>query len=115
VFEHVALGERTVCVSKRALPVGDCDLKCSIGHHSDRSADVRLFANGRLLATGLIPRTLLHLSFWGIDVGRDRAGSVSHAYTGEFPFSPSVLESVTLNFSESYHLEDLAEEVEGVE
>ena len=115
VFEHVALGERTVCVSKRALPVGDCDLKCSIGHHSDRSADVRMFANGRLVATGLIARTLLHLSFWGIDVGRDRAGSVSHAYTGEFPFSPSVLESVTLNFSESYHLEDLAEEVEGVE
>lgn len=114
-FEHVALDERTVCSSKGALPVGDCELACSIGRHSDRSADVRIFANGQLLGTALIPRTLLHLSFWGIDVGRDRAGSVSRAYSGEFPFSPSVLESVTLDFSEPYHVEDLSEEIEGVE
>ncbi len=114
-FEHVALGERTECISEQTLPVGDCQLTCAIGRLPDRSANVRLFVNGRLVGTTLIPRTLLHLSFWGIDVGRDRAGSVSQAYKGEFPFSPSVLQSVTLNFSESFRVEDLAEEVEGVE
>lgn len=115
VFEHIALRERTVCISEHIVPLGDCDLRCSIGRRSDRSADVRMFVNNRLVGTTVIPRTLLHLSFWGIDVGRDRAGSVSSAYTGEFPFSKSVLQSVTLDFTEPVHVEDLAEEVEGVE
>lgn len=115
VFEHVALNERTVCTSEGTLPVGDCDLTCSIRGRSDKSAQVRMFADGQLVGSTVIPRTLLHLSFWGIDVGRDRAGSVSRAYTGEFPFSLSVLESVALSFSQPHDVADLAEEVEGIE
>lgn len=114
-FEHVALGMRTVCISEQEIPLGDNVLTCSIAHHSDRSAAVRLFVNGQLVGTTVILQTLLHLSFWGIDVGRDRASSVSQAYQGEFPFSPTVLEYVTLSFSEAHNVTDLADEVEGVE
>ncbi|MGH7736914.1 MAG: arylsulfatase [Candidatus Tyrphobacter sp.] len=115
VFEHVVLGVRTTCASDLSVPEGDCSLRCSIDPRENRSADVRLFVNGELAAAARIPRTLLHLSFWGIDVGRDRATPVSTAYPAEFPFSPHVLERVTIEFPGGAPAERLAEEVRGVE
>ncbi|MBE1208594.1 hypothetical protein IHE39_30325 [Aminobacter carboxidus] len=114
-FEHVQLGNRTICTSEEVLPTGTFEagfvLRDRIGH----SAEVVLLHGRRKVAATRIPTTAAHLSFWGIDVGCDSADRVSCAYPPDFAYRARSFESLTIDFLDQLVLEDVAEAMESTE
>ncbi|KUL55383.1 hypothetical protein ADL22_00350 [Streptomyces sp. NRRL F-4489] len=114
-FEHHALGERVVCRADTEAPTGDCAVGFTLSRAGDRSAEVTLVQAGRTVGKAAIPVTSPHLSFWGLDAGRDPVSQVSSAYEGEFPFPADVLDAVTLDFLGASTPEEVAEAIESKE
>lgn len=113
VFEHVFLGHRDRVAGR--VPAGARALSRVLHVGPDDRAGVQLFADGRRLARGSVREVANHLSFWGLDVGRDAAGPVSPAYAGRFACPAGTLDRVVLRFFESASAEDIAALMEATE
>ncbi len=113
VFEHVRLGQRLRVAGE--LP--DRTARCSVTLHVSeaKSARVRLFADRQSIGMGDIPATSSHLSFWGLDVGRDVGRAVSADYEGPFAFPVDRLDRVVLQFFEDVTAETIAAMAEATE
>lgn len=114
-FEHVQLGSRTVCTADTDLPTGTFEAGFVLRGHEGPSADVLLLQNGTGVGSARIPVTATHLSFWGLDVGKDAADPVSTAYAGAFPYHAASFEQITIEFLEAPLLEEVAETLESTE
>lgn len=112
-FEHVRIGQR----AKVSAPLPDSFGRCSVvlHVHEDSTATAILFVDRVRLASCSIPLVSLHLSFWGLDVGRDAAIPVSGDYVAPFAFSEDDLAYVTLRFFEPLTAEQIAAELEANE
>ena len=112
-FEHVHLMKR-VSVSAPIDPaVQQCGLRLDVRPDLTARANLML---GKEVAAGLeIPKVALHLSFWGIDVGRDGGVPVSEAYWGEFAFPTDKLARVVLRFLQDSKAEEQARATEMAE
>jgi len=95
-FEHVRMGKRTTVSAPVPATTRRCGLQLDV--NEDATARVGLFTDGITVARAPIPQVAVHLSFWGLDAGRDAGLPVSKAYDGDFPFPDDVLDRVTLNF-----------------
>lgn len=115
VFEHVQLGERTICIADVELPAGIVEagfvLHARVGH----SAEVVLLQGGMKVGAARIPTTAAHLSFWGLDVGSDTCDRVSSAYPADFSYRARSFETLTVDFLEQPLMEDVAEAMESTE
>ncbi|MGO4838188.1 hypothetical protein AB4144_38685, partial [Rhizobiaceae sp. 2RAB30] len=80
-----------------------------------QSAEVVLVQAGRKVGAARIPTTATHLSFWGLDVGADKADRVSNAYPAGFAYRARSFETLTLDFLEQPLIEDVAEAMESTE
>jgi len=112
-FEHVRLGDR---VTVRA-PLESAIRRCSVVIHvaDDHSAQAILFADRSRLRQCRIPLVSTHLSFWGLDVGRDAGIPVSDAYTAPFVFPDRDLDRVVMRFYEAITAEEIAMVLEAAE
>lgn len=113
VFEHGFVGRRhrfEGAISGTARSV--C---LRLEHGQGASAQITLLADGQKIGEGLLPETASHLSFWGLDIGRDAALPVSQSYTAPFAFPLPLLDKVTLSFLEPVNEETLAEMLEVTE
>ena len=66
----------------------------------DATASAYLTIDGFDVDQVHIPQVAGHLSFWGMDIGRDAGQQVSPAYSGEFAFPDQVLDKVVIRFIE---------------
>ncbi|WP_281242099.1 arylsulfatase [Ruania alba] len=108
VFEHVAIGER-VRVQGRLTTAGDVTVGFEVRTADDHSAQVRLLQGEEEIGKVDVPFTFGHLSFWGVDVGRDRLCQVSDAYPGEFAFPDEVLDRVEITVLSALNEDDLVD------
>lgn len=112
-FEHIYLGRRDG--AHAALP-GTFETLTAVLHVAvNDSATIQLFADRQRIGRGTVERVANHLSFWGIDVGRDAGTPVSHAYSGSFPYAKDQLDRVELRFFEGASAEDIAALLEATE
>ncbi|QOL79668.1 hypothetical protein [Pseudooceanicola spongiae] len=91
--------------------------KCDLALHvlSDRSATARLFCGGSQIAEAAIPITSNHLSFWGLDIGRDPISAVSHAYSEPFAYPETHLDRIVMKFFDEINEADMAISLEASE
>ena len=68
----------------------------------------QLFAEGKLVAEAGVGDASRHLSFWGLDIGRDAAVPVSDAYEAPFAFPQEKLDRIEMRFFESPDPENIA-------
>lgn len=115
VFEHLVLDERTVCRAPRPLGRGAHSVGFRLDRRPDRSATVGLQVDGLTVASAPVPTTSAHISFFGMDVGRDPRSRISSAYPGEFPLPDGRLVDVTVEFLTEPNLAEMAESIEGTE
>ena len=112
-FEHARIGKR--CEVSEALPQGVRRASVVIHVGDDHSAQVLLFADRTRLAEGRIPLVSTHLSFWGLDVGRDAGLPVSARYEAPFAFPQAGLDRVVLRFFEAASAQEIAAALEAAE
>lgn len=105
-FEHVRLGERLHVEGR--IPAGTSQCAVVLHVSEDKSARVRLFAERTAVGSGEIAKTSSHLSFWGLDIGRDVGRSVSDSYEAPFAFQQCHLDRVVLRFFEDVKAETVA-------
>ena len=106
-YEHIRMGDLIEVIAE--LP--DSLHQCSFVLIADGTggAEIKLFANKNLIGSGQIPKTSHHLSFCGLDVGRDSGLAVSKQYEGPFNFSEQLLDHVVIRFFEDLTADDIAE------
>lgn len=107
-FEHVRRRKRTVLRAPIPPSATRCGLKLE---REGQGAAIRLTADGEEIAEGTIPRISLHLSFWGLDVGRDAGRAVSPAYAAPFAIADAALERVEIAFTDAAAPGDLARRI----
>ncbi|THF93522.1 MAG: hypothetical protein E8G75_02135 [Sulfitobacter sp. SK025] len=112
-FEHVYLGRRDI--TQAFLPKSLETLTVVIHVADDDSATVQLFADRKRIGRGNVVEVANHLSFWGIDVGRDGGSQVSDAYTAPFEFPKDRLDRIEMTFFEDATAEDIAALLEATE
>lgn len=105
-FEHVRMGNRINVSGELSENHNQCSLALDV--QFDFSAKVSLTSNGDKIGKGIIPRISNHLSFWGMDVGRDAVKRVSNNYSSEFLFPKHKIEKIVINFFEDLSSEKLA-------
>lgn len=112
-FEHVRIGVR----ASVSAPLPPNVTRCSVVIHvaDDHSASAILFANRVRLAQSPIPLVSSHLSFWGLDIGRDRGIPVSSNYDAPFAFPERDLDRVVLRFFEEITAQEIAAALEAAE
>ena len=112
-YEYVHLGDhRKVC---GPLPgeTQTCSLACYV--NANKQIHARLFAGDQLIAEADMGNATHHLSFRGLDVGRDAALPVSDAYEAPFAFCPEKLDRIVMRFFEDLEPESLAQVTEAAE
>lgn len=107
-FEHHYLRDRVVCADPRPLGPGGHSVGFRLARRADRSATVQLVVDGRVTASAEIPVTSAHISFYGLDVGKDPISQVSTSYSGEFAMSRERLRHVAVRFLTEQNLEEQA-------
>ena len=105
-FEHVRMGNRIIVSGDLKEKLNECCLDLDV--QFDFSAKVSLTSNKHNIGKGIIPRISNHLSFWGMDVGRDAVKRVSNNYNSEFLFPKHKIEKIVINFFEDLSSEKLA-------
>ena len=113
VFEHVRFGERHTSAGRLPKGTERASLVIKVAH--DRSARAMLFADGSAIGDGQIPQVSPHLSFWGLDVGRDAGPPVSDSYQAPFAFPDHALDRLVMRFFEDVEVEKLAATAEAAE
>ena len=112
-FEHVRMGDRVTVVAP--LAKGAVSVAMTLQVSAENSAKLRLFADRVELAQGDIPRVSSHLSFWGLDVGRDAGLPVSQAYSAPYAYPQDRLDRVVLRFFDAVNASELAAAAEAAE
>ncbi|WP_424988077.1 arylsulfatase [Microbulbifer sp. S227A] len=112
-FEHVRMGHRVGASAALDQGATTCGIRVMV--NPDAGAVATLVANDRELARLVIPKVALHLSFWGLDVGRDAGLPVSTSYPPGFAFSDTVLDRVVMRFLEDTPATDTARVAEMTE
>jgi arylsulfatase len=112
-FEHVRMGHRAALSG----PVAKGAKRCSLVLHvsDDMSATARLFCDRRQVSEGAIPKVSSHLSFWGLDVGRDSSVPVSARYDAPFIYPEPHLDRVVMRFFDEVEINKLAATLEAAE
>lgn len=113
VFEHVCLGLRDRITAPLPCSVDGCGFVMTVA--GDRTATLRLLADGAEIGQGRLRTTSGHLSFWGLDVGRDVGRAVSADYVVPFAFPVEALDRVVLRFFEDIDAETAAAMAEATE
>lgn len=113
VYEHVRYGVRHLV--EGAMKKGAN--RCSLVMHVDgnRSATAKLFVDRHEIGECHVPHISSHLSFWGLDVGRDAGKPVSQAYDAPFAFPDARLDRIVLRFFEEVEANSVAAALEAVE
>lgn len=114
-FEHHALGQSAVITSAGPVSAAATTFIVDLQRRPDRSAAATLWVDDDQVASGEVPLTSAHLSFWGADVGRDSGRPVSRAYDPPFALAAGVLRDVTLEFLEPSPIAEIAEALEHIE
>lgn len=114
-FEHHMVGHRGMCSSSAALPTGACSVGFTLIRKENGTAIVELFCEEQVIAETSLTVTSGHLSFWGMDIGRDRLSQVSQSYRGEFPFDEESLIDVTIEYLDDMSLEKLSKMTLGIQ
>jgi arylsulfatase len=112
-FEHVRLGKRTEVSAQIQHPIGRCSVALHVAN--DLSATAILFADRVRCAECKIPQVATHLSFWGLDIGRDAAIPVSSRYHAPFPFPEAGIDRVILRFFDEVTAQEMAAALEAAE
>ncbi len=97
-FEHVQKGNRVSCSTGIGKHSQTCGLQLWV--NPDATAVAKLMVDEVEATCVHIPRVACHLSFWGLDVGRDVGLQVSDSYAGNFAFPDALLDRVVLRFFE---------------
>jgi len=97
-FEHIWKKRVTHISGKLPKGTTECGLRWEV--MGDNSAKATLFVGTTDLASGTAERTANHLSFWGIDVGRDAGRPVSASYAAPNPFPENGLDRIVMTFLE---------------
>ncbi|WP_176084670.1 arylsulfatase [Martelella sp. HB161492] len=112
-FEHVRVDQRVRISARPDRPFRQCSAVLHVA--DDQSASVILFADRKRLGEGKIPLVSLHLSFWGLDTGRDAGIPVSDHYQAPFAFDDATLDRIVLRFFETHAPEEVAALLETTE
>jgi arylsulfatase len=101
-FEYNSLGKRSVFTSDDPIPLGPATLEFRLHRTGCNKGQGTLLIDGVEVASGEIPRLLHHLSFIGLQVGRNRYSPVSPQYadSGEFVFTKGALLRVVFSVGE---------------
>jgi arylsulfatase len=113
VFEHVHFGKRCEVEGVMRKGAKRCSLILQVSE--DRSARAKLFADRACIGAGEVAQVSSHLSFWGLDVGRDAGIPVSDVYDAPFDFPGRALDRIVMRFFEDVEISDLAAIVEAAE
>lgn len=91
-------------------PIPEETTSCTLQWRVDANDRVRatLLAGSRNIAQGNMGKAMGHVSFWGMDVGRDAARPVTDAYEAPFTFPAACLDRVEIRFLEEPDPKDLA-------
>ncbi len=114
-FEHHFMDHRVHLRSPHPLAAGDQNAGFSLKVHEDNTATVILAAAGHALGTDTIPRVSGHLSFFGLDIGKDPVSTVSPSYEAPFAFPENQLTHVEIEFTEDVDKVELARTMEATE
>ena len=109
-FEHIRMGKRMEINGMLPKILKSCSLKMNV--QADYSAKIDLKANDNQIGHGRIPRISNHLSFYGMDIGRDAAQRVSKNYETEFVFPKNKLKKISMRFYDNLNAEELASSIE---
>ena len=109
-FEHIRMGKRTAVDGMLPKILKSCSLTMNV--QADYSAKLDLKANDKQIGQGKIPRISNHLSFYGMDIGRDAAQRVSKNYESEFVFPKYKLKKISMRFYDYLNTEELASSIE---
>ncbi|MEW9834243.1 arylsulfatase [Mesorhizobium marinum] len=112
-FEHIKLGRRTEVSAPLRRAITRCSVVVHVGDHS--AATAILFADCLRLSECRIPAVATHLSFWGLDVGRDAALPVSTRYQAPFAFPEAGLDRVVMRFFDDVSAQEIAAALEAAE
>ncbi len=107
-YEHHFLEDRVVVTAPEPLAAGTQDVGFVLRVADDQSAEVWLQQGNESVASGTIPRTSGHLSFYGLDVGHDPVSPVSQAYASPFAFPHHMLDRVVLHFTADVDMTDVS-------
>lgn len=97
-YEYIQLRRKRSLSAPLPGSAQTCRLACTIG--PDGRIDAQLFADNDLIAQTDVGLAAHHISFWGMDVGRDAAVPVSDAYEAPFAFCRDKLDRVVMRFKE---------------
>ncbi|MDO5675970.1 MAG: arylsulfatase [Propionibacteriaceae bacterium] len=114
-FEHHFMEQRVVLSSAEPLGAGDQAVGFALKVDEDKSARVTLLAGPREQESARINRVSGHLSFYGLDVGKDPVSPVSEAYAAPFAFPEAMLHNVQIHFTEELDLDEWAHLLEVTE
>jgi arylsulfatase A-like enzyme len=92
VFDYNAFHDHTLVAADAPLLPGDRRIAVEVERQPDASGQVTLTIDGRVAATGVIPRMLMIISSLGMDLGRSPR-PVCDAYRAPFVY-PGVMRSV---------------------
>ncbi len=95
-LEYIQLRKRASLSGALSPDAHSCRLSCVVG--ADGQVVAKLFAEQELIAEGQVGAASHHLSFWGLDIGRDAAVPVCDAYPAPFEFCDGKLDRVVMRF-----------------
>ncbi|MDE2914761.1 MAG: arylsulfatase [Paracoccaceae bacterium] len=109
-FEYIRLRRRRCLSGMLPSETHTCRL---VNHlDAERRIHAQLFADDQLLAEAEVGYASHHLSFWGLDIGRDAALPVSDAYDAPFAFPEAKLDRVVVRFFKDLDPMDMAHTAE---
>ena len=105
-YEYIRLRQRSRLSGTLPSETRTCRLVNRLD--ADRQIRTQLFADGRLVAEAGVGDASRHLSFWGLDIGRDAAVPVSDAYKAPFAFPQAKLDRIEMRFFENLDANSIA-------
>ena len=112
-FEHVWMGDRIRVDAAVDRDAEWCGVRMRVCEEA--RCKVALATEKGVVARTEIPKVAVHLSFWGLDVGRDAGKPVSDAYSAPFEFPDRLLDRVALRFHDEPHRRKLVKILEMAE
>jgi arylsulfatase len=107
-FEHLSLGQRTLCRAEVAVCEGLQQVGFRLQHGADRSASIELLHGDAIVGCTTIPRGSNHLSFWGLSVCADLVSQVSRHYDSTFSYPHDAMDRVEIDIAELAAAGDVA-------
>ena len=105
-YEYIRLRHRSQLSGTLPSETRTCRLVNRLD--AERRIHAQLFAEGKLVAEAGVGDASRHLSFWGLDIGRDAAVPVSDDYEAPFAFPQEKLDRIEMRFFENPDPENIA-------